>query len=247
MWPELFGLKTYTLVYVGSIAVHWLAAVRILRNEPRGGRLSLLLAFVYAVAMFPGARILSELLHGTFVAHEAITFDYWFDFMRWTLWGGPLVYLAIMTPATLLFSKHKSEMMDFMVLPLPFSMIAAKIACFCNGCCHGAETLGPWGLRYAEGADCPIDVPLHPTQLYEIVVLLIALAVFSSLNRARWRGQLALCFVAIYGTGRALTEFFRPEDELERMLGPMSSSQWVCLGAATCSATLLLAMRSRIR
>ena len=49
--------------------------------------------------------------------------------------------------------------------------------CFAAGCCWGKPTTLPWGVKFTElGHEItgvPIDVHLHPTQLYESFAMLI--------------------------------------------------------------------------
>ncbi|MFQ5757741.1 MAG: prolipoprotein diacylglyceryl transferase family protein [Acidiferrobacterales bacterium] len=57
-------------------------------------------------------------------------------------------------------------------------MILAKVACFVNGCCYGAESSVPWAMALADGARGPAGIPRHPTPLYEIFVLAVIMRRF---------------------------------------------------------------------
>jgi phosphatidylglycerol:prolipoprotein diacylglycerol transferase len=118
-------------------------------------------------------------------------------------------------------------------------MILAKVACFVNGCCYGAPTSLPWALNFPEGAKAPPGIPRHPTQLYEIVVLIVIAFALQHLYRARWRGTLLLWFVMLYGLGRPATEWLRAAPERVPTVGPLTASQAVCMVAAvTCGIAL---------
>ncbi len=55
---------------------------------------------------------------------------------------------------------------------------------------------------------------------------------------------LVLWFVALYGLGRPLSEFFRAPAEREPFIGTLTASQIVCLAAAlTCLVALLVYQR----
>ena len=61
-------------------------------------------------------------------------------------------------------------------------MIMAKVACFANGCCYGAVCSLPWAVTFPEGGTertAPAGLALHPTQLYEILMLAV-IAVFGT-------------------------------------------------------------------
>ena len=66
----------------------------------------------------------------------------------------------------------------------------------------------------------------------------------ASIRSERWRGRLLWWFLAVYGAGRALAELFRPPEELRRLIGPLSASQWACLTAAL-TAGIILAVHRR--
>jgi len=132
-----------------------------------------------------------------------------------------------------------AKLLDLVALTLPIPMILAKIACLMNGCCYGAPCDLPWALSFPEGAKAPTGIPRHPTQLYEIAVLIIIAVVFQRLDRVRWRGTLVLWFVMLYGLGRPLTEWFREAPERVPTIGPITASQAVCMVAAVISALAL--------
>jgi phosphatidylglycerol:prolipoprotein diacylglycerol transferase len=167
-------------------------------------------------------------------------------YMEPGMWGGPLVYLAIATAGTLLLARDRRSMLDIVVLTLPVPMILAKVACFVNGCCYGAVCSLPWAVSFPEGGTertAPAGVALHPTQLYEILVLAVIAVVFVALDRKRWRGTLPAWFVMLYGIGRPLTEFFRAPERLNAVIGPLTLAQAVCLAAALVAGLALIAVR----
>jgi phosphatidylglycerol:prolipoprotein diacylglycerol transferase len=193
--------------------------------------------------MNTGARILYDILNNRF---DWINY---FDpayYMKPGMWGGPLVYLAIATAGTLLLARDRRSMLDIVVLTLPVPMILAKVACFANGCCYGAVCSLPWAVTFPEGGTertAPAGVALHPTQLYEILVLAVIMVVLVALGRGRWRGTLLAWFVMLYGIGRSLTEFFRAPEKLNAVIGPLTLSQAVCLAAALIAGLALIVIR----
>jgi prolipoprotein diacylglyceryltransferase len=88
---------------------------------------------------------------------------------------------------------------------------------------------------------------MHPTQIYEILVVVCVLVVFKKLNYDRWRGTMLLWFLALYGTGRAATEFFRGDFDHHLFIGPLTLSQLICFAAAGASIILLSLWRYFVR
>ncbi len=112
----------------------------------------------------------------------------------------------------------------------PLAHAFGRLGCFAAGCCYGAPTDLPWGVRFPAGAivfeDATIahegarTVPLHPAQLYEAAMLL---AIFAGLLLRRLRGipapwsQTARYAVA-YGLGRFALETLRGDADRRFLL-----------------------------
>jgi phosphatidylglycerol:prolipoprotein diacylglycerol transferase len=83
------------------------------------------------------------------------------------------------------------------------------------GCCYGKPTTLPWGVTFTNEAaerlvGTPLDIPLHPTQLYEAGVELINFAILIWLGRRQsFRGQIIGAYLFLYGVERGTIEFFR--------------------------------------
>lgn len=91
-----------------------------------------------------------------------------------------------------------------------------RLGCFSAGCCWGKPTTLPWGVKFTElGHEItgvPIDVPLHPTQLYESFSMLIVFFFLLWLHKhKRFSGQVILLYTLIYAVIRFLIEFVRAD------------------------------------
>ena len=103
--------------------------------------------------------------------------------------------------------------------------------------------------RAAELVGTPLNIPLHPTQLYEAgaeflnFVILVWLA-----RRQRFRGEIFATFLVLYGFERGLIEFVRWDPGRTLFLhGRFSLMQVVSLAFIACGAWILRkgAKRSR--
>ena len=91
-----------------------------------------------------------------------------------------------------------------------------RLGCFSAGCCWGKPTTLPWGVKFTElGHEItgvPIDVPLHPTQLYESLSMLIVFFFLLWLHKhKRFSGQVILLYALLYSIIRFLIEFLRDD------------------------------------
>ncbi len=84
----------------------------------------------------------------------------------------------------------------------------ARIGCFLNGCCYGAPTSLPWGVRFLENGT--LTPPSHPTQLYgTLASLLIFLALTRLEKLRRAPGFVFVSYLGLYSVYRFLIEFLR--------------------------------------
>jgi len=115
-----------------------------------------------------------------------------------------------------------------------------RTGCFIAGCDYGVPSGLPWAMRFPSGSLAAIDhvrrgfvpagspsLPVHPTQLYEAglgLVAAVAAAVY--LRHGRRDGRAFKTFVAIYALGRFAIELLRGDQNRGHLLG-LSSAQWV--------------------
>ena len=125
--------------------------------------------------------------------------------------------------------------------------------CFAAGCCWGKPTTLPWGVKFTElGHEItgvPLDVRLHPTQLYEsFAMLLVFFFLFWLHKHRRFNGQVILFYALLYSVIRFAIEFLRddPRGDLFGLttLTGLSTSQLISLIVGT-GALVLLALRWR--
>jgi phosphatidylglycerol:prolipoprotein diacylglycerol transferase len=114
---------------------------------------------------------------------------------------------------------------DLFVIPLCVGMAIGRIGCFLTGLedhTHGVATALPWAVDFGDG------IGRHPTQLYEIVAMLL-IALWS--YQARRRGALAdgdifKGFMLFYLLFRLGVEFIKPDP---RMYLGLSGIQVACV------------------
>jgi phosphatidylglycerol:prolipoprotein diacylglycerol transferase len=113
-----------------------------------------------------------------------------------------------------------------------------RLGCFSAGCCWGKPTTLPWGVRFTplghEITGVPVDVDLHPTQLYEsAATFLIFLFLFWLHRRKRFSGQVILLYAVLYAVTRFSIEFLRddPRGDIAGLttLTGLSTSQIISL------------------
>ena len=123
---------------------------------------------------------------------------------------------------------------DLLSIPLAVGIAIGRVGCFLTGLpddTYGTATSLPWGIDFGDG------IRRHPTQLYEIVFLvLLSIALFKALKMVATgilqAGDGFRLFIIGYATWRVGIDFLKPEP---RWLG-MSVIQWTCVaGLAYCA------------
>lgn len=237
MWPTFGPLPAYGLIYLTAFLVHYVVSWRIARSSALEWRVWITVGALGSFSSVFGGKILYDVSHYQFNWHALLNSKH---YMEGGLWGGLLVYFALAVPAVLLLTRKRCQALDLVALSLPIPTILARLGCLLHGCCYGKPCSLPWGIVFPEHSrGAPAGIPLHPTQVYEMIVMVIALLAFKRLAGGRWRGTMLLWFLLIYGFGRALCDVFRGDFGRQIYLGSLSLTQLICLGAAVVSVALL--------
>lgn len=122
------------------------------------------------------------------------------------------------------------------------------VGCLIGGDSYGIPTTLPWAVIYRNGgAMAPQNIPLHPTQAYE-AILLAVLFVGLWVGRERLTTLGAGVTASAYLLGLAVIRFglFFLRDEPSVLLG-LKTAQWIGLGIAVAAVALFLAARRQAR
>ena len=237
MWPKVGPIPTYGILYLLGITLHFVLSWRIARRSGLPRRVGLVTSVCYLLGMTVGAKLLFDLRSGQVSLAALLQSAHW---LAGGLWGGLLAYFALAVPAVLLWSRSKAASLDLVAATVPIPWIAAKVGCLLIGDCHGRPCSLPWAITFPEGArTAPAGVPLHPTQIYEMILMLVILVVFARLRGDWWRGTKLLWFLTLYGFGRAATDFLRGDNEHYIVSGVLTLTQLICLTVAVAALFVL--------
>jgi phosphatidylglycerol:prolipoprotein diacylglycerol transferase len=122
--------------------------------------------------------------------------------------------------------------------------VTGRLGCLAAGCCFGRPTDLPWGITFtnplaASLVGTPLNMRLHPTQLYEAgAELLILVLLLTTEKRGRvFAGRTFWAYMLLYAISRYIIEFYRG-DPRGTLLG-MSTSQVISLVLAPLSLAML--------
>ena len=237
MWPQLGPIPTFSVLYIVGILSHFLISYLLARRLGLRHRVWIAVSICYNFGMIVGAKALYDIQHTQFDLRALLSISH---HMKGGLWGGLLAYLCLSVPVALILSKRKCAALDLIALSIPIPWMFAKLGCLFNGCCYGRACSMPWAITFPEGgAGAPAGVPLHPVEIYEVLVVLCILVVLRILRHKWVSGTMLPWFLILYGLGRAATELWRGDVEHHLYVGPLTLSQLICLVAAGFSILVL--------
>lgn len=127
--------------------------------------------------------------------------------------------------------------------PLALGYALGRVGCFLVNDDYGIPSSLPWamkfpqglppttvhnleglGVRFPAGMDGAQVVAVHPTQIYETLLMMLAFWAMWRLRDHNHRvGWMVGCYLALAGLERFLVEFLRAKDD--RLLGPLTLAQ----------------------
>jgi phosphatidylglycerol:prolipoprotein diacylglycerol transferase len=129
--------------------------------------------------------------------------------------------------------------------------VVGRLGCFFAGCCYGRETTVPWAVTFTDefartNVGTPLNVPLHPTQLYEAGAEGVILALLLATER-RWRpfaGRTFWLYLLLYGVSRFVIEFYRGDPR--GAIAGLSTSQFISVMLVPLSIGMLVYLARQV-
>ncbi|HSF18486.1 MAG TPA: prolipoprotein diacylglyceryl transferase [Vicinamibacteria bacterium] len=251
---SLLGLQFHAILHTYGflLAAGFLIALKVaaIRSKKFGVEANLMmdLGLYILVSALVGAKLLLLVVDWEHYSHDP------FSLVRsgGVFYGG--LVAAVLT-SIWFFRKHDLPVWmttDILAPSVALGHGIGRLGCFSAGCCYGKPTSLAWGVTFTdpyarEIVGVPLNVALHPTQLYEA---LVEFAIFGFLihlaGRKKFDGQIFWSYVALYSTARFVIEFFR--GDLGRGFvfgGALSTSQVIAL-LLLVTATFALATLRRL-
>ncbi len=240
--------------HIGDIAIRWYGIMMALAilvlflwaiwQVRRGAKITYDTLVMLALVSIPAGIIFSRLLH---VIDE---WDYYSQYPSQIIGTeGLTIFGAIVGAALAIWVYTRITHLNFgyitdVVAPgIVLAQAIGRVGCLLNGCCYGGETDIWCAITYTDPDSAgPIGVSVHPTQVYEIIFLLLAfIPLYKLRGRLRPDGSLFLIYLSLYSIWRIVIGFVR---EGEIFLFGLQQAQ--ILGIAVLAVTIsLLIYRTR--
>ena len=141
------------------------------------------------------------------------------------------------------------SLVDFLAPGTALGYAIGRVGCFFNGCCYGAPTALPWGVRFKEqGPDGQyvLTAPSHPAQLYSTAMSLLLFGILTwRLGKTRaFRGEVFSWYLMGSATERFIMEFWRAGVTSDYVHGtPLTTAQFFCLFLFVSGVALNITLR----
>lgn len=128
-----------------------------------------------------------------------------------TIYGGMIGAILAIWVYSKVAKFHFGYLMDLIVPGIPIAQAIGRMGSLVNGCCYGLETSVPWAITYTNPSSfAPLFTPVHPTQIYEILFLLLSLGIVLKLRgRIKPYGSLLIVYIGLYSAWRFGIGFLR--------------------------------------
>ena len=259
MFPRLIHIGSFYLPTYGiTLAIAYLTATWFLRRKALSAGLPEQKVFDFSLAVLAsailGAKLLLVVVEWKHYVEKPG--DLW-DVVR----SGGVFYGGLIAASVVgIWYLRKLRLPAWKVADMGAPAIAlgesiGRWGCFAAGCCYGKETHGPLGVTFtdpfaASAVGTPLNVPLHPTQIYlsinAFVIFLILQWVY---RRKTFDGEVFWLYLLLYSITRGILEIWR--GDLVRgfvIPGVLSTSQFIGILVALASAAMLawLSRRNRL-
>jgi phosphatidylglycerol:prolipoprotein diacylglycerol transferase len=251
MHPELFSIgpltiHTYGLFVALGFAVALLVSIKIGKAQGLESPLIMDMGFIIILCAIIGSRLGYVLLNLSHYVHYPL------DFFK--IWEGGLVFSGGLVLVVLVMSwylKHHNlpywKTADLWAPGMAIGQAIGRIGCFMAGCCYGRPTDVKWCVVFTHPQSfAPLNVCIHPTQLYSSLAGFIIFAVLMLLTaKKKYDGQIFIWLIILHSLARLFIERFRGDD---RGLVPgteMSVTQLITLLLLIAAVVTLFVIKSK--
>ena len=246
MYPILFKIGKLSLYTYGLfVALGFISGILVARHEAK--RLQedrdqiMDLCFYVLIAAIVGSRLFYVFTNFNMFISDPL------EIFR--IWNGGLVFYGgfVLALITAIIYVQKTGMSlfktsDIMAPALAIGHTIGRIGCFFAGCCYGKACDLPWAVTFTNPDSlAPVNIPLHPTQLYAAATnLVIFIFLWMLRSRKKFDGQIFWVYVLLYGIARSVLESFRGDFRGDLVFGILSISQTIGGSMAFVSVVMLI-------
>ena len=164
-------------------------------------------------------------------------------------YGGLIAALVV---GLLLVKRYKLPVWktaDLIAPGIALGHVIGRVGCLLAGCCYGRPTTVPWAITFHNplaglNVGTPLEVPLHPTQLYDAgTELIILIGLLATEKKGKpFAGRTFWLYMLLYAITRYVVEIYRG-DVRGVYFSTFSTSQLVSIAIVPVSLFMLWRLR----
>ena len=251
MFPDLFSIgpltiHTYGLFVAIGFAVAILVAIKVGKAQGIHPEQVMDMGFITILFAIIGSRLMYVIINFSYYKNHPM------DIFR--IWQGGLIFsgglITVFLAMGWYLKRHHLSFWktgDLWAPSIAIGQSIGRIGCFMAGCCYGKPTEMKWEVVFTHPHSlAPLNIPLHPTQLYSsfsgLIIFLVLLVLHA---KKQFKGQVILWFLILHSTARLLIERFRGDDRGLIPGSDMSMTQLVTFLILIASVVTLIVLKSR--
>jgi len=246
MHPILFRIGSFevgtygVLLALGFLAALWLAK-RLGKQDGIAPDAIIDISLTLLIAGILGSKLLMIIV-GLFNG-ESFSQVFSLDTLR----AGGAIHGGILAAMAAFFWRVRSlklplaKTLDVLTSAVPLGQAIGRLGCIAAGCCFGSYCTEPWAITFrntdAARFGTPLELPLHPVQVYFGLSNLVILATMLVFRRFRkFHGQIAALYFILEGAFRLVLETWR--GDIDR--GFWLNISWLSTGRVTAIIFILI-------
>jgi phosphatidylglycerol:prolipoprotein diacylglycerol transferase len=251
MFPKLFTIGSFYLPTYGLlVATGFLCGMALAQRLARRAGLSAEhvgnLAIYSALAGLLGAKLLMFAFDfGYYIRNPDRIFSLDTLLSAGVYYGGFLLALGFAWWYLRLQKMPFLATADVMAPAVALGHAIGRLGCFAAGCCWGTHCSLPWAVVFTnhdahDFAGVPLNVALHPAQLYESALTFgVAGVLVWAFRRPHAPGRVLGLYLVLYSAARIGVEFVRNHEQALPFGLPFSLTQWIAFGLLLAGGYLL--------
>ncbi len=244
MYPDLFSIgpitiHTYGIFVAAGIFCGVFLAMKLAEKEGISPVLISNMCFWMVISGIFGARLVYVLMNLNYYIKFPL------DIIQ--IWKGGLVFSGGLITSCLVggwyIRKYRLSFWlvgDIIAPSVALGQAIGRIGCFMAGCCYGKPTNLPWAVTFHTPPSlAPLNIPLHPTQLYHCLACTIIFFCLMILRKHKsFEGQIFLWYLLMHSLQRIIIERFR--GDLYPFIGQMTATQFISLVILLTSGIMII-------
>lgn len=240
---DLGSIKLYT--YGLFLALGFMAAVWFSKRNAKfyntSDQVISDLFFVILLSAVVGARFLYVLINFDAFRNNPLEI--------FKIWNGGLVFFGgfiTAVGACLILLKLKklpiAKTADIIAPGIALGHSIGRFGCLFAGCCYGKTCDLPFAIKFTNPDGlAPLNVYLHPTQIYMVISnFLLFLVLMWLQKRKKFHGMVFLVYIMLYSAFRSGIEFFRGDFRGDFFFEFLSMSQGIGLVVSFVALVMLI-------